>query len=39
MRKKTFKFEMIGLSKGDKIIFDPLGIEVTISSSNTVEYE
>ena len=39
MRKKPFKFEMIGLSKGDKIIFDPLELEVTISGANTVEYE
>ncbi len=38
-RKKPFKFEMIGLSKGDKIVFDPLGIEVPISGPNTVEYE
>jgi len=39
MRKKAFKFEMIGLSKGDKISFDPLEIEVTVSGANTVEYE
>jgi len=39
MNKKAFKFEMIGLSKGDKIIFSPLGIEVTVSGSNTIEYE
>lgn len=38
-RKKPFKFEMIGLSKGDKIVFDPLGIEVTVSGPNTIEYE
>ena len=38
-RKKPFKFEMIGLSKGDKIVFDPLGIEVPVSGPNTVEYE
>lgn len=38
-RKKHFKFEMIGLSKGDKIVFDPLGIEVIVFSSNTIEYE
>lgn len=38
-RKKPFKFEMIGLSKGDKIMFDPLGIEVTVFSSNSIEYE
>ena len=39
IRKKPFKFEMIGLSKGDKIVFDPLGIEVSIFSPNTIEYE
>lgn len=38
-RKKTFKFEMVGLSEGDKIIFDPLGIEVSISGPNTIEYD
>lgn len=38
-RKKPFKFEMIGLSKGDKIVFDPLGIEVLVSGPNSVEYE
>lgn len=38
-RKKPFTFEMIGLSKGDKIMFDPLGIEVTVFSSNSIEYE
>ena len=37
-RKKPFKFEMIGLSQGDKIVFDPLGVEVTISGPNTVSY-
>ena len=39
MKKKAFKFQMIGLSKGDKIIFNPLGIEVTVSGPNTIEYE
>ena len=38
-RKKPFKFEMVGLSEGDKIVFDPLGIEVTISGPNTIAYE
>lgn len=37
-RLKPFKFEMIGLSKGDNIVFDPLKIEVPISGSNTVSY-
>lgn len=39
MRKKPFKFEMIDLSKGDTICFDPLHVEVTISGPNTIEYE
>ena len=30
---------MIGLSKGDTVVFDPLGIEVPISGPNSVEYE
>ena len=30
---------MVGLSIGDKIVFDPLGIEVSISGPNSVEYE
>ena len=38
-RKKPFKFEMIGLSKGDTIVFDPLEIEVPVSGPNSVEYE
>lgn len=38
-RKKAFKFDMVGLSKGDPIVFDPLGIEVTVSGPNTIEYE
>ena len=38
-RKKAFKFDMVGLSVGDKIVFDPLGIEVPISGPNSVEYE
>lgn len=38
-RKKPFKFEMIGLSIGDKVVFEPLGIEVPISGPNTIEYE
>ena len=38
-RKKSFKFDMVGLSIGDKIVFDPLGIEVAISGPNSVAYE
>lgn len=38
-RKKSFKFDMIGLSIGDIIVFDPLGIEVSVSGPNTVSYD
>ena len=38
-RKKPFKFDLVGLSIGDKIVFDPLEIEVPISGPNSVEYE
>lgn len=38
-RIKAFKFEMVGLSVGDKIVFDPLGIEVPISGPKTVRYD
>ena len=38
-RKKPFKFDLVGLSIGDKIVFDPLGIEVPITGPNSVEYE
>lgn len=37
-RKKPFKFDMIGLSNGDKVIFNPLGIEVVVSGPNSVEF-
>jgi len=38
-QRKPFSFDMIGLSIGDKIIFDPLGIEVVVSDNKKVEYE
>lgn len=38
-RKKHFNFDMIGLSEGAKIVFDPLGIEVKVSGPNTIEYD
>lgn len=38
-RKKPFKFDMVGLAEGDMICFDPLGLMVTISGPNTVQYE
>lgn len=38
-RKKAFKFDMVGLSKGDKIVFIPLGVEVVVAGANTIEYE
>lgn len=38
-RKPNFTFDMVGLSVGDKIVFDPSGIELTIGDYNKVEYE
>ena len=38
-RKKPFKFEMVGLSKGDVITFIPLGLDVKVSGPNTIEYD
>ena len=37
--RKPFSFDMIGLSIGDKVCFDPLGIEVPVAGSNKIEYE
>lgn len=33
-----FKFSMIGLKPGDKVIFDALNLEVSVASENTVSY-
>lgn len=37
-RRPPFRFSMIGLKPGDKIIFSPLNLEVTIASDNEVSY-
>ena len=34
-----FKFSMIGLKAGDKVIFDSRGIEVTVASDDKIEYQ
>ncbi len=34
-----FKFSMIGLKPGDKVIFDALNLEVSVASENTVSYK
>lgn len=33
-----FKFSMIGLKPGDKIVFDVLNLEVTVASDNTISH-
>ena len=38
-RRSNFKFTMIGISIGEKIIFTPTGQEVKVVSENKVEYE
>ncbi len=37
--RKPFTFDMIGLSIGDKVCFDPLGIEVPVAGPNKIEYQ
>ena len=38
-KRKAFSFDMIGLTIGDKVCFDPLGIEVPVAGPNKVEYQ
>lgn len=38
-RAKPFRFSMIGIKVGENLTFDPTGIEVTVASDNTIEYE
>lgn len=37
-RRTPFKFSMIGLKEGDKVMFAPSEIEVRVASDNTIEY-
>ena len=37
--KPRFKFSMVGIKIGTLITFDPTGIEVRVSSDDTIEYE
>lgn len=36
---KPFRFEMIGLTVGDIVTFEPTGVQVRVAGSNKVEYE
>jgi len=38
-KRTNFRFSMIGLQPGEKIIFDPCSIEVTIADDQNIEYE
>ena len=37
--KPSFRFSMIGLKTGDKIKFDPTGIEVVVSDDKKIDYK
>lgn len=37
--KENFRFSMIGLSAGDKIIFDPLNLEVEVADEKKISYD
>ena len=39
VHRKPFSFDMVGLSIGDKVCFDALGIEVPVAGPNKVEYQ
>lgn len=39
VHRKPFTFDMVGLSIGDKVRFDPLSIEVPIAGPNKIEYQ
>lgn len=34
-----FKFSMVNLKLGDKVVFEPLGVEVTVANDKEVEYQ
>ena len=38
-QRPPFDFSMVGLTVGDKVVFDPLNIEVKVAGKNKVEYE
>lgn len=37
--KANFTFDMVGIKTGEKVVFMPLDLEVTVSGSNRVDYE
>ena len=37
--KEPFKFHMVDISIGEKVVFDPLDLEVKVASDNKIEYE
>lgn len=39
VHRKPFTFDMIGLSIGDKVRFDPLDLDLPIAGPNKIEYE
>ena len=38
-RRPRFSFSMVGIGIGERITFDPTGIEVRVATDNSVEYE
>ena len=37
--RKPFDFSMVNMKVGDKVVFDPIGFEVTVADKNKVEYK
>ena len=38
-QRKPFDFSMVGLSVGDKVVFDALNLEVRVAGSNKIEHD
>lgn len=38
-KRERFRFSMVGIKIGETIVFDPTGLEVRVSSDNSVEYQ
>lgn len=38
-KRARFKFSMVGIQIGETITFDPLGLQVCVSSDNSIEYQ
>lgn len=38
-KRSRFKFSMVGIKIGERIVFDPTGVEVKVASDDSIEYD